>query len=485
MPGPSSAILDRLTGLHPKLIDLSLGRIERLLDRLGRPQDRLPPVVHVAGTNGKGSTVAFLRAILEAAGRRVHVYTSPHLVRFSERIVVAGREINDAALTAILEECEAANAGEPITFFEITTAAAFLAFARVPADATLLETGLGGRLDATNVVVAPVLTAVTPVSLDHQEFLGGTLAAIAGEKAGILKPGVPCVLAAQPDEAARVIRARAAEVGAPLLEEGRDWTIEASGNGLLFASSSKVLTPLISGTTASGLQRADPQGVGRQGVGRPEVGQQAAGPVVREGGGGHARAGPAVIDLPSPGLTGEHQQQNAGVALACALMLAERFGIDGDALVRGLAAVRWPARLQRLGTGPLAALLPEGWELWLDGGHNPGAAHVLARHLADWRDRPCHLVFGMLKSKDVDAFLAPLAPQVASLTAVAIPGEANSLGADEAAAAAVRLGIDASAAPTVAEALRNLARRSAPPGRVLICGSLYLAGSVLRASSEM
>jgi dihydrofolate synthase / folylpolyglutamate synthase len=457
VPTPSPPILTRLTHLHPKLIDLSLGRIERLLDRLGRPQDRLPPVVHVAGTNGKGSTVAFLRAILEAAGRAVHAYTSPHLVRFTERIVVAGREIDDGELAEILAECEAANGGEPITFFEITTAAAFLAFTRAPADATLLETGLGGRLDATNVVAAPAVTAITPVSLDHQEFLGKTLVAIASEKAGILKPGVPCVLAAQAADASRVIRERAAEVGAPLLEEGRDWSAELEENGLRFRVTRKVLTEART-----------------------------------KGGSEVARAGHGAIELPAPGLAGAHQRQNAGLAVACALQLGPRFGVDEAAIGRGLAAVRWPARLQPLRPGPLASLLPDGWELWLDGGHNPGAADVLTRHLQGWRDRPCHLVFGMLRSKDADAFLAQLAPHVASLAAVAIPGEPHSLDAEEACAVAHRRGIAAHPAPSVAEALRllgggarsGMSASACAPARVLICGSLYLAGIVLAENGE-
>jgi dihydrofolate synthase / folylpolyglutamate synthase len=426
-PSASGAILARLSGLHPRIIDLSLGRIERLLDDLGRPQDALPPVVHVAGTNGKGSVLAFLRAMMEAAGLRPHVYTSPHLVRFTERIVVAGREIDEEALAALLEECERVNAGRPITFFEITTAAAMLAFARTPADVTLLETGLGGRLDATNVVSSPALTAITPVSLDHQSFLGDTLAAIAFEKAGILKPDVACVLAAQPPEAAAVIRARAAAVRAPLREEGTDWRVEGDALGRL----------------------------------------------------AFAGDGEATM-FPQPGLAGAHQVQNAGVAVACALRLAPAMAsLDARAIARGIERAHWPARLQRLETGRLATLLPAGWELWLDGGHNPGAAAVLARHLAGWRDRPLHLIFGMLRSKDIDAFLTPLAPYVGRLAAVAIPGEAGSADAAETAAAARRAGIAAEPFDGVASALRLLAAPSPAPARVLICGSLYLAGAVL------
>jgi len=424
----STALLGRLSGLHPKIIDLSLARIERLLDDLGRPQDALPPVVHVAGTNGKGSVVAYLRAMLEAAGLRAHVYTSPHLVRFSERIVVAGREIEEAALAAVLEECERINAGRPITIFEITTAAALLAFARSRADVALLETGLGGRLDATNVVQRPGLTVLTPISLDHQSYLGETIAAIAAEKAGILKPRVACVVAAQPEEAAAVIRARAAALAAPLIEEGIDWQVFADGSGALtFRCEDKVLA------------------------------------------------------LPAPGLAGAHQAGNAGLAVACARRLAAVLpSLDLRAIARGIERVRWPARLQRLATGHLAALLPADWELWLDGGHNLAAAQVLAGHLQGWRHRPVHLVFGMLRSKDAAAFLSTLAPWADDMVTVAIPGEAASLGADEAAAIACGCGHRAAAAESVAAGLRRHAgAAAAQPARVLICGSLYLAGAVL------
>jgi dihydrofolate synthase/folylpolyglutamate synthase len=420
----SGPVLDRLSSLHPRIIDLSLGRIERLLDRLGRPQEGLPTVVHVAGTNGKGSVIAFLRAIFESADLRVHAYTSPHLVHFSERIIVAGEEIADAQLAAVLGECEKANAGAPITFFEITTAAALLAFARAPADVMLLETGLGGRLDATNVVRAPALTVITPISLDHQAYLGETLDAIAGEKAGIIKRRVACVSAAQPRQATRVIRERASLLGAPLLEEGRDWSAEAAGAAMLFRENGEELS------------------------------------------------------LPEPALTGAHQIQNAGIAIACCRRAKLAPAVDIEAIRLGLRRVAWPGRLQYLQSGRLARLLPAGWELWLDGGHNPGAAAVLARHFAGWRDRPLHLVFGMLKSKDADAFLVMLAPFVGHLATVAVPGQA-SLAASDAAAIAARHGCSAIAAADVADALRVLADRGKAPARVLICGSLYLAGAVL------
>jgi dihydrofolate synthase/folylpolyglutamate synthase len=444
------------------VIDLDLGRIERLLADLGHPERRLPPVVHVAGTNGKGSVVAILRALLEALGQRVHVYTSPHLVRFNERIVVAGREIDDPALCEVLAECERIDAGRPITFFEITTAAAFLAFAGTEADYTLLETGLGGRLDATNVVARPAVTALTPISLDHQHYLGATLAAIASEKAGILKPGVPCVSAGQAPGAAAVIRERAAAIGAPLLWENRAWRTVPSDHGFRF-----VLLP---------------------GAAESERDDALSFPLAGGGGGEgefmHRREAPFALDLPPPALPGTHQITNAGVALACLFLLSGALrgvgpGIE-PALEAGLRTVRWPARLQRLAAGRLAALLPEAWELWLDGGHNPAAGETLARHAAaEWRDRPLHLIFGMLRTKDPEGFLRPLVPRVTRMRTVPIPGEDNALPAAEAARDARALGLDAHACPGVAEALTEIAAAGTGPARVLICGSLYLAGAVL------
>lgn len=428
----ADAILARLKQLHPRVIDLSLSRIEGLLARLGHPERQLAPVIHVAGTNGKGSTLAFLKAMLEAHGRVVHVYTSPHLVRFNERIVVSGREIDDDRLCSLLQECEAANRGDPITFFEVTTAAAFLAFARAPADFTLLETGLGGRLDATNVVERPLITALTPISLDHQAFLGETIAAIAGEKAGILKAGVPCLSAHQPGEAAAVIAARAAAVGVPLVCEGVGWSARPGGAGWRFASVAPALPPLN-------------------------------------------------LDLPSLPLAGAHQLTNAGLALACLCRLPD-LAIDARAVAHGLARARWPARLQRLVAGPLVELLPPGWELWLDGGHNPGAAQALAQHLAGWPDRPLFLVFGMLKTKDNAGFLRPLAPLARRALTIAIPNEAASLDAAAAADAARAAGLAAEPCETLADALRNAAHATDRPARVLICGSLYLAGAVLKAN---
>lgn len=418
-------VLDRLKGLHPKVIDLSLDRVHRLLAALGHPERRLPPVVHVAGTNGKGSTIAFLRAMLEAAGLRVHVYTSPHLVRFHERIRLAGTLIDDDRLAALLEECEVANGGGPITFFEVTTVAALLAFAREPADVVLLETGLGGRLDATNVVERPAVTAITRISYDHRQFLGDTLEAIAGEKAGIFKPGVPAVIFPQPVQAAaRTLAARAEVVGAPV----HGWSVTPTDGGFRFESARRR------------------------------------------------------IDLPLPGLAGAHQIVNAGVALACLDHLP--VVVDDAAVRRGLAAVEWPARLQRLTRGPLIDSLPAGWELWLDGGHNDSAGEVLAVQAARWAreepERPLLLVYGMLASKEPREFLGPLAPFVTAARAVSIPGEEASLTAEDTAAATRDCGIaDSVAAADVASALESLKGRGHGPARVLICGSLYLAGTVL------
>ncbi|MGY0789421.1 bifunctional folylpolyglutamate synthase/dihydrofolate synthase [Azospirillum argentinense] len=418
-------VLDRLKGLHPKVIDLSLDRVHRLLAALGHPERRLPPVVHVAGTNGKGSTLAFLRAMLEAAGLRVHVYTSPHLVRFHERIRLAGTLIDDDRLAALLEECEAANGGGPITFFEVTTVAALLAFAREPADVVLLETGLGGRLDATNVVDRPAVTAITRISYDHRQFLGDTLEAIAGEKAGIFKPGVPAVIFPQPaEEAARTLAIRAETVGAPV----PGWSVTPTEGGFRFESDRRR------------------------------------------------------IELPLPGLAGAHQILNAGVALACLDHLPVK--VDDAAVRRGLAAVEWPARLQRLTRGPLAEALPAGWDLWLDGGHNDSAGEVLAIQAARWAEeepkRPLLLVYGMLASKEPREFLGPLAPFVTVARTVAIPGEEASLPAEDTAAATRACGIaDSAAAADVGSALEDLTGRVDGPARVLICGSLYLAGTVL------
>jgi dihydrofolate synthase/folylpolyglutamate synthase len=422
----SDRVLERLSRLHPKLIDLSLGRIERLLKALDNPEEKLPPVIHVAGTNGKGSTIATLRACLEAGGYRVHVYISPHLVRFHERIRLAGKLIEEEALITLLEECEHANGGTPITYFEITTAAAFVAFARTPADVVLLETGLGGRLDATNVVRHPAVTAITPISLDHQPFLGDTIAQIAVEKAGILKPGSPVVIGPQPEDAEAVIEARAIGIGAPLSRWQHEWRSASAGDGMCF------------------------------------VGERWQ------------------LDLPMPSLPGAHQIKNAGVAIACLEQMRD-LPVAAAAVAAGLRQIEWAARMQRLTHGPLVEMMPAGWELWLDGGHNPGAGAVLAEFVSGWHDRPLFLVVGMLNTKDGSGFLAPLAPHAKSLTAVTIPGEQNPLPAEAIAAAARSVGLLATTARSVEAALRDISSSSAP-GRVLICGSLHFAGTVLAAN---
>lgn len=428
----TDAILARLLTLHPKVIDLSLERIERLLAKLGHPERRLPPVVHVAGTNGKGSTVAFLRAFAEAAGLKAHVYTSPHLVKFNERIRVAGTLIGDENLNALLEECERVNAGEPITFFEITTAAAFLAFARTPADIVILETGLGGRLDATNVIDKPLLTCITPVSLDHQHYLGDTVEKIMGEKAGILRPGVTCVAAQQSTrKLEKVLGDAAKDRGAPLLSEGALWFSRVAG--------------------------------ARQGAAK----------MVYKGLRGER-------EFPMPKLQGRHQMRNASLAIACAEALSPTVEIPDAAIALGLTAVEWPARLQRLSQGPLVDALGADWELWLDGGHNANAAEALVQHGRTWRDKPLWMVFGALNSRDPLEFLKPFEGRLAGFHGVAIPGEDNSLSAEQVTAAAHALRLNAHTAASVQDAVKAIVSAGGDGGRILICGSLYLAGTVLR-----
>ena len=422
----SDAILSRLLALHPKLIDLSLDRMHGILARLGHPERALPPVIHVAGTNGKGSTQAMMRAGLEATGAAVHAYTSPHLARFHERIRLAGSLIEEGHLAALLAECETANAGQPITFFEITTAAAFLAFARTAADWLLLEVGLGGRLDATNVVDRPALCVITPVSFDHQQYLGDTLALIAGEKAGILKPGVPCVVGPQEPEALAVIEARAAAVGAPLLVAGRDWHAHEAAGRLIF--------------------------------------EDAAGR----------------LDLQRPVLPGPHQIENGGAAVAG----LRHLGFDEAACAAAMTGAEWPARLQQLRHGPLAALAADGEvQLWLDGSHNEAAARAVADHfvaVAAESPAPLHLICGLLETKNTAAFFAQMARVAQGVQCVLIPDAAAALPAETLAETARAAGLNADAAPDLVSALRAAMAATGPGGRVLICGSLYLAGAVLR-----
>jgi dihydrofolate synthase/folylpolyglutamate synthase len=420
----SDVVLERLQSLHPKIIDLSLGRTQRLMAKLGHPERKMPPVIHVAGTNGKGSTVAFLRAMLEAAGKRVHVYTSPHLVRFHERVRLAGTLISEDALLETLERCERANGGDNITYFEITTAAAYLAFAETPADVTLLEVGLGGRFDATNVIDKPLATAITPVSMDHEQYLGETLAAIAFEKAGILKAGVPAIIAPQAPDAMTVIEARAKEIGAPLSRGGEDWFADMEAGGMNW------------------------------------------------------RSGARRYRLPLPNLQGDHQIVNAGAAIAV-LNALPQFGVTAAAMRAGLTQAEWPARLQRLTKGPLAEMLPPNVELWLDGGHNPSAGEALAKQAQHWHDKPLFIVSGLLRTKDAAGFFKPLAIYVQEARSVAIPETTATLSAEETSDAARRAGLDAPPAPSVAAALQALIPLIEGPARILICGSLYLAGHVL------
>lgn len=416
----SDAILARMMALHPKIIDLTLDRVWRLLDALDNPQRDLPPVIHLAGTNGKGSTQAMIRAGLEGMDKSVHAYTSPHLARFHERIRLAGELISEDHLTEILDECYAKNGGIDITYFEITTCAALLAFARTKADYTLLEVGLGGRLDATNVLDKPELTVITPVSIDHEQFLGNTLAKIAAEKAGIIKRGVPCVVGPQEDEALEVIEATAARLGAPLLVHGQNWHVHEERGRLIF---------------------------------QDETG---------------------LLDLPLPALLGAHQIQNAGAALAALRYL----GADEAACEAAMTNASWPARMQRLKTGPLIDMAP-GAELWLDGGHNAAAGIALADVLAKLPARPTHLICGMLNTKDVTGYMRPLAAHATSLTAISIPDEINTLSADDTSAAAAEVGMATTTADSTADALAAILAKD-PQARVLICGSLYLAGNILR-----
>lgn len=421
MTAPASdAILARMMSLHPKIIDLSLDRMHKLLAKLGHPERALPPVIHVAGTNGKGSTQAMLRAGFEAAGLKVHAYTSPHLARFHERIRVAGELISEPDLIALLEEVERVNGDDPITFFEVTTCTAFLAFARIPADVVLLEVGLGGRFDATNVIAKPAACVITPVSLDHQQYLGDTLAAIAGEKAGILKAGVPCFVGPQTAEGLESVEAHAGRIGAPLIVANRDWQCWRERDRVVFQD-------------LNGL-----------------------------------------MDLPLPNLPGPHQVENAGAVIA----VLRHFGHGEAACDAALTKAYWPARMQRLRHGPLTDAAPEA-DLWLDGGHNPAAGDALSATLSLMPKRPTYAICGMLNTKDVQGFLRPLQPHMTALYAVSIPGEQATLRAEDTAAAATASGIDAHIAESVGAALAQIVAQD-PTARVVICGSLYLAGSILR-----
>jgi dihydrofolate synthase / folylpolyglutamate synthase len=432
---PIDSIVTRLTALHPKRIDLSLDRMWRLLAALGHPERQVPPTIHVAGTNGKGSTIAFMRAILEAAGMRVHAYTSPHLVHFNERFRLGadgeGRFVSDEELSAALNECEHANAGAPITVFEITTAAGLLMFARNPADVLLLEVGMGGRLDATNVVDRPLASIITPVSFDHAEHLGDTVGKIAVEKAGILKRDVPAIVAAQPREALLAIERQAARAKAPIRIAGEDWTATEERGRLVY--------------------------------------QDDAG----------------LLDLPPPRLYGRHQFENAGVAIA-ALRTIGALKLPPAAFETGMARAEWPARMQRLSQGALAALTPAGGELWLDGGHNADGGRAVANALADLEERvsrPLVLVVGMLSTKDCESFLRNFAGLAHRVVALPIPHQDKSFPAETIAASARDVGIPAQSCPDLETALSAIASFGLDPApRILITGSLYLAGAVLDAN---
>jgi dihydrofolate synthase / folylpolyglutamate synthase len=422
----SDAILNRLLSLHPKIIDLSLDRMQHILARLGNPQDHLPPVIHVAGTNGKGSTVSYIRAILEAADLKVHCYTSPHLVKFHERIYVAGKLIEEDALSALLEECEAANGNAAITFFEITTAAAFLAYAQIPADYLILEVGLGGRLDATNVIAKPALSVITAIDYDHQQYLGDTLTAIAHEKAGILKRGVAGIIGNQPDEARAEIERVAEKVSAPLYIANQDWQSYEQHGRLVFQD---------------------------------------------EGG---------LLDLSLPQLKGPHQVDNAGNAIAAIRVLADTRVADVH-IEQGLKSAVWPARMQKLGHGVLTDLVPKDAELWLDGGHNPSAGRVIARAFSDINDRhsrPLVLIWGMLNTKDAGSFIECFAGLAQRVVTITIQDEPNAIPAEQLADTARRHGLSAETAGSLEKALGQ-ASLTTPAPRILICGSLYLAGHVL------
>jgi dihydrofolate synthase / folylpolyglutamate synthase len=419
---PIEAFLTRLQ--HPLIagIDLSLDRMLRLLAMLGSPHKRLPPVLHVAGTNGKGSLLAYANSICEIAGKRVHRYTSPHLVEFRERVLVQGKMVENSYLQSVMQHMAGVLQQQPATFFEATTALAFVVFAEKPADILLLETGMGGRLDATNVIEKPRVTAITPIALDHTEYLGTDIASIAAEKAGIMKKGVPCVVGRQSPEAMAVLEAKAKELDAPLIRLGTEFTIEAHNGGIYYRSPQRHV-------------------------------------------------------LLAPSLAGDFQYDNAACAIAC-LDTMEGFSFSDEQVAQGISTTKWPARLQLMAGHRYNAVVPQH-ALYLDGGHNPQGGQMLANWCKSQTGKEIYLVCGMVKGKDSKTFLAPIAPHVTALYAVTIPGESTTKPASEVEFAAKSVGMEAQIAPSVEIALQTIASRAKTPATICICGSLYLAGKVL------
>lgn len=427
------SVLARIANRRPVIIDLSLDRIRAALSRLGHPQRKLPPIFHVAGTNGKGSTVAFIRAILEAAGHSVHVYTSPHLVRFNERIVAAGKEIDDAVLIDALERTDAAMGDDMLTYFETTTCAALLAFSETPADYAVIEVGLGGRLDATNVFDEVAAAVVTPVDLDHQQFLGDKLAGVAAEKAGIFRRGAPAVISPQSPEAMAALQDCARKTGADIFAFGEQWNVWSEHGRLIYQDND------------------------------------------------------GLCDLDPPRLPGAHQIENAGTAVAA--IRAAGLKLDDNILSKGLSAAQWRARLQRLTAGPLIEAAREAFgediEIWLDGGHNPHAGRAVARAMADLEARhskPLVMISGMQANKDAIGYFAPFHGLATRVYCVAARHDGVMTPANVA-KAAQSAGLDAKECSSVEEAVRRAAAESKEPPRLLISGSLYLAGEVLRDNS--
>ncbi|MEE2745796.1 MAG: folylpolyglutamate synthase/dihydrofolate synthase family protein [Pseudomonadota bacterium] len=417
-------VTEQLSRYHPKKIDLSLGRVIRLLKKLGDPQLKLPPVIHVAGTNGKGSTIAFMRAICEAAGLAVHTYTSPHLIKFNERIHISGQSVSNYYLLELIDECESANGNNAITFFEITTAIAFLAFSRTPADLVLLETGLGGRMDATNVIPHPAVTVLTPISLDHESFLGANIINIAAEKAAIMRNNTPCIVAAQSTKVADVINQSGKDIGAIISSQGRDWDYKITKDHFTVETQRRKST------------------------------------------------------YPLPNLRGNHQLQNATQAISC-LDYAPTTKIPNTAIRKGLISVEWPGRLQQLRSGELFEVLPPKWEIWIDGGHNPGAGDIIADQANQWSDKPLFAIIGMTKSKNPREFLSSFSTFVIAVIAVKIPNEKSSFSAKSLCRLLQGSKPSAGSASSLSSAIIKLAKITAEPSRILICGSLYLMGHIL------